>query len=174
MKYLIICMLFVSCSIFRKSVNEVNLESKQSIFSIKDSTGKITIDSSGRSDVIQWLSTAQDSGFVKITEEEIREILDSSVTHREIKRTIKEKGQKRTEQSITTIRHDTATKKVNQNSNVARLQLQNSSSIKSTSIKEVKRDAFLPWWIWLIVLAAIAIGWWKRNPIIDFFTPKNK
>jgi hypothetical protein len=172
MKYLIICMLFVSCSIFQKSVNQVRHETNKIILSKQDSTGSTHIDSSSGSGSIQWGSTIVDSSFDKVTEEVIKEVIDSSVTHRETTRTIKEMGKKRIEQSSTIIHNDSTSKKVNQSSTVNHLQYDDSTTIIVTNKKAIARTSFLPWWIWLIVVAAISLGWWQRNPIIEFFKSK--
>jgi hypothetical protein len=139
MKYLIICMLFVSCSIFQKSVNQVRHETNKIILSKQDSTGSTHIDSSSGSGSIQWGSTIVDSSFDKVTEEVIKEVIDSSVT---------------------------------QSSTVNHLQYDDSTTIIVTNKKAIARTSFLPWWIWLIVVAAISLGWWQRNPIIEFFKSK--
>jgi outer membrane protein assembly factor BamE (lipoprotein component of BamABCDE complex) len=163
--------LLSGCSIFHKSVNQQKQETQSHFLSIKDSTGKTTIDSSGGSGFVRWGAITVDSGYDKITEEIIKEIIDSNVIRRETTRTIKEKGQKRTEQSSATIRNDSASKKISQGTTVNHLQGQASSSIVVSTKKQVARTSFLPWWIWLIVAALIALGWWQRNPIIEFFKP---
>lgn len=173
MKYILfICVLLSGCSIFHKSVNQQKQETNRQSLSIKDSTGKITFDSTGLNRWLQWGSITVDSGYDRVTEEVIKEVVDSNVTHRETTRTIKEKGQKRIEQSSATIHNDSASEKVDQSATVRQLQAQDSSSFKVTTTKNVARTSFLPWWIWLIAAALIALGWWQRNPIIEFFKSK--
>ena len=165
-------LMIASCSIFHKSVNQVKQDDHKSSLTIKDSLSHVSIDSSGGSGSVQWGSITIDSGYDKVTEEVIKEVIDSNVTHRETIRTIKEKGQKRTEQSSATIHNDSASKKVNQIGNVTWLQAKDSSSSKVTAKKNIARTSFLPWWIWLIAAALIVLGWWQRNPIIEFIKPK--
>jgi hypothetical protein len=162
-------LMIASCSIFHKSINEVKQEGHNNSLSIKDSTGKITVDSSGGSGSIQFGKIIIDSGFDIVTEEVIKEVIDSNVTHRVTIRTIKEKGQKRIEQSTSTIRNDSASKKVSQRSNISQLQAKDSSSAIVATKKNIARTSFLPWWIWLIVVAVSVLGWEQRNPIIEFF-----
>ena len=172
MKYLIICMLFVSCSIFRKSVNQVKKEANKSNLSITDSIGKITIDSSRESHVIRWGTVDIDSSYDIVIEEVIKEVIDSNVTHRETTRITKERGQKRTEESSAISHKERVGIKMSQNSTVNQLQRQDSSSVINATQKNISRSSILPWWMWLIAIALIALGWWQRNPIIEFFKSK--
>lgn len=161
-----------SCHTAHKSLNELHQEASKSSLSVKDSTGHTEIDSSGGSGSIQWGKISIDSGYDKVTEEVVKETIDSNAIHREITRTIKEKGQKRIEQSSTIIKNDSAREKVNRGATVSQAQKQDSSVAIAVNKKDVKRASFLPWWIWLIVAAIALLGWWQRNPIIEFLKSK--
>lgn len=175
MRYaIIICVLLSGCSIFHKSVNQVKQELQNHSIALKDSAGKTKIDSIGGSSSIHWDSITLDSGYLKVTEETIKEVIDSNGTHRETTRTIKEKGQKRVEQSSATIHNDSASKKINQAAAVNQVQGQASSSVAVSMQKDVKRATFLPWWWWLIAVAVAILAWWKRNPIIEFINQIKK
>lgn len=172
MKYLlIICATLSACSSLRKSVNQQKQEVYKSSFSIKDSVGKLLIDTGSVSRTTGWIEYSSDSGYDKVTEEVVKEVIDPGGIRRETTRTIREKGQKRVEQSTQLSRYDSIGKKVDQNANVKQVQRQDSSAVTITKNKDIKRTTFLPWWIWLIALVvAGGLVWWKRNPIIDFFT----
>lgn len=171
MKYFLIIFILASCSSARKATNQQKQEVKKSSYSSKDSTGTSLVDSSSEKNSISWITTVTDSGYEKVIEEEIKEVIDSQVIHRETKRTIKEKGQKITEQSSATIEIDSTAKQVQEQARVKRSQKQDSTVVSETKNKEVKRTTFLPWWIWLIALVAAGIiAWWKKNWIINFLT----
>lgn len=172
MKYLFIIgfIILASCSSLRKSVNQQKQEVNKSSFSFKDSAGSLSIDTSSVINLNEWGSCIIDSGYIRVTEEVVKEVIDSGVIRRETTRTIKEKGQKRVEQSTQTSKYDSIGKKVDQNANVKQVQKQDSSAVTITKDKDIKRTTFLPWWIWLIAAVVGVVAWWKRNPIIDFFT----
>jgi hypothetical protein len=166
----IIVILAASCHTAHKSMNELHQEASKSSLSFKDSTGHTIIDSSYVKEKIYSGTMTVDSSYDKVTQEVVKETIDSNSIHREIIRTIKEKGNKRVEQSSTTIKNDSTGKKVSQGATVKQSQKQDSSVTISVINKDVKRASFLPWWIWLIAAVLIALGWWQRNPIIRFFT----
>jgi hypothetical protein len=173
MRYLlIITILAASCHTANKSMSELHQEENKSSLSVKDSTGYTTIDSLSEKLKIFLGTLTVDSSYDKITTEVVEEVIDSNAIHREITRTIKEKGRKRIEQSSVTIKNDSTGKKVNQGATIMQLQKQDSSGKTTIKQKEVKRASFLPWWIWLIALAVIGLIWIKRNPIIEFLKPK--
>lgn len=171
MKYLvIICMLFTSCSIFKKTVKEQRQEEYKRLLKWTDSLRNLTVDSTN----IHFLSgstvVSVDSGYDKVTEEYINEYTDSTAIRRETKRVIKEKGQKRVEQSSSTTRYDSSRNMITEHSQLQEVQTEDSSATTVTTNKDIRRSTFLPWWIWLIVAVVVALGWWKRNSIIEFFT----
>ncbi len=171
MKHLIIlCALFASCSTMRKTVTQQKQDVNKSTFFLRDSIGSLSIDTSSEKSSIEWGTIAVDSNYDKVTEEEIKEVIDSGIIRRETKRTIKEKGQKRVEQSSVIIQKDSSGKQINQQATVMQVQKNDSSAVTVTHNKQVKRTSFLPWWIWLIAGIAGVVAWWKRNSIIDFFT----
>jgi hypothetical protein len=163
-------MLVASCSTMRKSVKQQKQETKTNSFLSKDSVGSASFDTSSVSRTTGWIEYSSDSGYDKVTEEVIKEVIDSNIIRRETTRTIKEKGQKRVEQSTQVSRYDSSSKKVAQNSSVKQLQKMDSTGVTVSIQKDVKRTTFLPWWIWLIVAGVGVLGWWKRNNIIDYFT----
>ena len=171
MKYLlIIFVLAASCSSLRKSVNQQKQEITKTMLSTKDSVGRLTIDSTYTKVISGWKTVTMDSGYDKVTEEIVKEVIDSGVIRRETTRTIKEKGQKRVEQLSSITRQDSTSKKIEQQSAVSQVQKQDSTGFTITHQKKVDRISFLPWWIWLIVAGVGMLGWWNRNSIIDFFT----
>lgn len=173
MRYLLIISLLVSaCHSAHKSESELKQKVNKTFMNEKDSAASTSIDSSTMTGVLSWIISTTDSGYDKVTEEVVKEIIDSNIIHRSITRTIKEKGQKRIEQSSTIIKNDSTGKKINQDAAVRQTQKQDSSVTTIINEKEIKRTSFLPWWIWLIPLAVAGITWWKRNSIIDFFTKK--
>lgn len=170
MKYLlIIFVLAASCSSLRKSVNLQKQEMNKSSYSLKDSVGKLLIDTSSVSRTTGWIEYSSDSGYDKVTEEIVKEVIDSGVIRRQTTRTIKEKGQKRVEQSTLVSSYDSLGKKVDQGAELKHLQQEDNNAVTVAKQKDVKRTSFLPWWIWLIALAIAGFALWKRNPIIDFF-----
>lgn len=171
MKYLIIvCILAASCSSLRKSVNQQKQEVNKSTLTTIDSIGRLSVDTSSVININEWGSWIIDSGYDKVTEEVVKEVIDSGVIRRKITRTIKEKGQKRVEQTTQLSRYDSIGKNVDQNAELKTMQKVDSNAVAVTKQKEVKRTTFLPWWIWLIAAVVGVVAWWKRNPIIDFFT----
>jgi hypothetical protein len=151
-------------------MSELHQDASKSSILVKDSTGYTTIDSLSVKGKIYLGAITFDSSYDKVTEEIVKEIIDSNTIHREITRTIKEKGRKRIEQSSSTIKSDSTGKKVSQGTTVLQVQKQDSTVEVSVKQKDVKRTSFLPWWIWLIALAIAGLIWWKRNSIIDYFT----
>src|SRR5690349_5924930 len=113
MKYLIIiCMLFTSCSIFRKSVNEQKQDVNKSLLKFTDSVGLRVVDSTTTHLFTGWTTLTIDSGYDKVTEEAVKDYGDSIFTIR----TIKEKGQKRTEQLSHTSKYDSASSMITEHS----------------------------------------------------------
>jgi hypothetical protein len=169
MKYLIIiCMLFTSCSIFRKSVNTVYQESSKSSIVKKDSTGHTVIDSSRLKIISGWKNITVDSGYDKVTDEVIKDYGDSVFTVR----TIKEKGLKRIEQTNHIVKYDSGAAMITEHSQLQEIQKEDSSGAAVTIQKDVKRSSFMPWWIWLIaaIPVAVCLYIWKRNSIVKLFT----
>jgi len=171
MKYLLfICLMAAACSSARKSANQQKQEVKKTFTIILDSAGKKSVDSVGVQSSSGIIHVTIDSAFDKITEEEIKEQIDSGITHRETKRIIKERGQKRTEQSAEIILKDSLGKQIREQAEVRQVKNQDSTAITVVKNKQVKRVTLLPWWVWLIaVLGLVAVLWWKKNSIIDFF-----
>lgn len=163
-------MLVASCSTLRKSVNQQKQEVNSSSLLIKDSTARTSVDSSAVTGIVSWGTWTVDSGYDKVTEEIIKEVIDSNIIRRETTRTIKERGQKRVEQSTQVSRYDSTGKNVEQNTDLKQVQKVDSTAVTVATQKDVKRTSFLPWWMWLIVACVGVLGWWKRNSIIDFFT----
>jgi hypothetical protein len=173
MRYLIIfCMLFANCSIFRKSVNTVKQEMSKSTLTKKDSTGHTVIDSTRLKIIAGWKNITVDSGYDKVTEEVIKEVIDSGGIRRKTTRTIKEKGQKRTEQSSNVVKYDSGAAMITEHSQLQEIQREDSSGAAVTIQKDVKRSSFMPWWIWLIaaIPVAVCLYIWKRNSILKLFT----
>jgi hypothetical protein len=137
---------------------------------LKDSIGSLLIDTGSVSRTTGSIQYSSDSGYDRVTEEIIKEVIDSNIIRRETIRTIKEKGQKRVEQTTQVSRYDSTSKKVEQEANVKLLQKEDSTAVTVATQKNIKRTAFLPWWIWVIVAGLGVLGWWKRNSLIDFFT----
>ena len=171
---IVICTLFASCSIFKKSVNTQRNDVSKSTIQFKDSSGSLVVEEVKKIDLTQWGAITVDSGYDKVTEEVVTEVIDSNTIRREIKRTIKEKGQKRTEQLSHTSTFDSASSMITGHSQLQELEKEDSAAVIVTTQKIVKRTSFLPWWIWLIVAGLIVLGWWQRNPIIKFLTPNKK
>lgn len=163
-------MLFASCSIFKKSVNQKKQEINKSLISFRDSVGTLATYLSVTSRTTGGVVSSTDSGFDRVTEEVITEKIDSNTIRREIKRTIKEKGQKRTEQLSQTSKFDSAASMITEHSQLQELEKEDSAAVIVTTQKNVKRTSFMPWWIWFIVAGVAILAWWKRNPIIEFFT----
>lgn len=171
MKYLIImCILAASCSTMRKSLKQQKQETNTHSFSLKDSVGKLVIDTSSVSRTTGWIEYSSDSGYDKVIEEVVKEVIDSGVIRRETTRTIKEKGQKRVDQFTHLSRYDSISKKVDQNTEFKQVQKNDSTAVVVATQKDVKRTSFLPWWIWLIALGIAGLAWWKRNSILELFT----
>lgn len=170
MKYLIIfCILFTSCSIFKKTVHQQK-QVKKSTLLFKDSSGRLAIEMVNKTDFTKWGAGIIDSSYDKVTDEFIKDYGDSII----ITRYIKEKGQKKTEQLSHTSKFDSASSMISEHSQLQELQEEDSTAVTEVKQKDVHRTTFLPWWIWLIAAGVVALGWWKRNPIIEFFKPKNK
>lgn len=175
MKYLIIlCMLVSSCSVFRKSVNTVRNEASKSSITITDSTGRTTLDSTAIRIISGWKTITFDSGYDKVTEEIVKEVIDSNSVRRETARVIKEKGQKRVEQLSSITGYDSSSKKVDQQAAVKEVQKHDSAGVTVTQQKDVNRKSFMPWWIWLIIAGVAVLGWWQRNPIMEFLLSNKK
>lgn len=171
MKYLlIICVALASCSSLRKSVNQQKQEVNKSSYSFNDSAGSTSIDTFSQKTLIEWIAASTDSSYDKVTEEVITEVIDSAVIHRETKRVIKEKGQKRTEQSTAIVQKDSSGKQIREQATIKQEEKKDSSVVSMIKNKDIKRTSFLPWWIWLIAAIIAGVAWWKRNPIIDFLT----
>jgi hypothetical protein len=175
MKYLIIiCALLTACTSLKKTINRQKQDVTKSVFSVRDSIGRLTVDSTYTKIISGWKAVTFDSGYDKVTEEEVKEVVDSGIIRRETKRTIKEKGQKRVEQLSSITRQDSGSKKIDQQGSVKEVQKLDSSGVTVAQQKNVNRTSFMPWWIWFIVAGVAVLAWWKRNPIIDFLTPNNK
>jgi hypothetical protein len=162
MRYLIIfCMLFANCSIFRKSVNTVKQEMSKSTLTKKDSTGHTVIDSTRLKIIAGWKNITVDSGYDKVTEEVIKEVIDSGGIRR-----------KRTEQSSNVVKYDSGAAMITEHSQLQEIQREDSSGAAVTIQKDVKRSSFMPWWIWLIaaIPVAVCLYIWKRNSILKLFT----
>jgi hypothetical protein len=171
MKYLVIVgVLFAACTSTRKSVNQQKQEINKSVISFRDSIGRLTVDSTSISRTTGWVASSTDSGYDKVTEEVITETIDSTGLRRETTRTIKEKGQKRTEQLSLTSKYDSAGSMITEHSQLLKLEKEDSAAVVIATQKDVKRTSFMPWWVWLIIAGVAVLAWWKRNPIIDFFT----
>lgn len=167
MKYLIIiCMLFSSCSIFKKTVHQQKQDINKSTLLLKDSSGYLVVEEVKKTDLTQWGVVTTDSGYDKIVDEVIKDYGDSVITIR----TTKEKGQKRTDQVSYTSKRDTASSMITEHSQLQEVQTEDSTAITINTNKDIKRSTFLPWWIWLIVTGVVVLGWWKRHSIIEFFT----
>lgn len=170
MKYLvIICMLFTSCGIFKKTVNSQKQKISKSTLLLNDSSGSMLVEEVKKTNLTQWGSTIIDSGYDKVIDEIIIGYTDSIV----IRRTTKEKGQKRTEQLSHISKFDSASSMITEHSQLQELQEEDSTAITEVKQKDVARSILLPWWGWLIVAGLavlIALGWWKRNSIIELFT----
>jgi hypothetical protein len=151
-------------------MSELYQDASKSSILVKDSTGYTTIDSLSVKGKIYLGAITVDSSYDKVTEEVVKETIDSNSVRREITRTIKEKGRKRIEQSSTITKSDSTGKKVSQGATVSQVQKQDSTVVMAVKQKDVKRASFLPWWIWLIALAVAGLIWWKRNSIIDYLT----
>lgn len=167
--YVILILLFASCSSTRKAVSRLQQDVKKTSFFQKDSTGRLTVDVVSVKNDSAGTVTKTDSNYDRITEEVITEIKTDSGEYRETKRIIKEKGQKRSEQATKAERtdsiHTTTTHQVHEKEQ----QRADSSVTVVAQDKAVKRISFLPWWICLLALVAGVLVWWKRNSIIDFF-----
>lgn len=171
MKYLLfICLLATACSSARKtaSLEKENVERTSTI--LRDSIGKRGLDSAGIQSLLGATHITIDSGYDKVIEEKVSEDIDSNVIHRQIIRTIKERGQKRTEQSAEVIQKDSSAKHIQEQAAIKQVQKQDSLAAIVTKNKQVKRVTLLPWWIWVIA-AVVLVGvlWWKKNSIIDLF-----
>lgn len=171
MKYLfIICALLSACTSLKKTGIRQKQEASKSNFFLRDSLVRTSIDSTYTKIISGWKTVTVDSGYERITEEELKEVIDSGIIRRETKRTIKEKGQKRVEQLSSISRQDSASKKIDQQAAVKEVQKRDSAGVTITQQKDVSRKSFMPWWIWFIVAGVAALAWWRRNPIIEFFT----
>jgi len=171
MKYLlIICLLAAACSSARKIADQQKQEVKKSSTVIRDSTGQKAVDSIGVQSLSGSTHITIDSGYDKVTEEEVKEVIDSGIIRRETKRTIKEKGQKKVEKSIEIIQKDSSSKHIKEQAAVKQVRKQDSSSFTMVKDKQVDRIMLLPWWVWIIaVLVLMGILWWKKKSIIDLF-----
>lgn len=170
---LIFILSFLSgCNIFRKSVNQQRQDINKSLQTFVDSIGQHVVDSTVTNLSTGWVTSSVDSAYEKVIEEYINEVADSNVIHTETKRIIKERGKKTVEQASTVIKYDSAGEKTNNQTHLSHLQREDSSATVIAIQKNVSRTSFLPWWIWLIAAALIALGWWQRNPIIEFLKSK--
>lgn len=158
-------MLFASCTLFKKSVNQQRQDVNKSLLKFTDSLGYKTVDSSSHSLTTGWATINTERSYDKIIDEVIKDYGDSVFTVR----TIKEKGQKRTEQVSHTSRYDSASAMITEHSHLQEIEQEDSSAVIITKNKDVDRTTLFPWWLWLILAGAVALGWWKRNPIIEFF-----
>lgn len=161
------CILFASCSIFRKSVNTIKKETNKSSFSLSDRVDSVTILSTAISKTFGSVILQVDSGYDKVTDELIKDYGDSIFTVR----TIKEKGQKRTEQLSHVSKYDSAGSMIVEHSQLQELQAEDSTSTVVAIQKDVKRSSFMPWWLWIVVSIPVAVVLfvWIRNSI-KFFT----
>jgi hypothetical protein len=170
MKYLFfICMLFSACGIFKKSAIKSREEITTSTKVLNDSVGRTKVDSISTGTFIHRGSTTIDSDYDKVTEEVIVEVIDSNLISRQVTRTIKEKGQKKVEKSSSTIKKDSSAKKVDQIAAVMQDQEKDSNATKLVTNKIVNRSSFIPWWLWVIMLAVVVLTWLKRYSIIKLF-----
>ncbi|THU34234.1 hypothetical protein FAM09_24765 [Niastella caeni] len=170
MKYfIIICMFLASCSATRKNVSHESLQVEKHSMSAKDSSRMLSVDSSSVNNTIEWITVTNDSTYDVVTEEHIKEEIDSNVIRRETKRIVKQKGQRRTELTSTVIQKDSTGLQVDEYAIVQQIQQEDSSATINNDNSNVKRSSFMPWWIWLIVLVVFGLAWWKRNSIFDLF-----
>lgn len=173
MRYLLIMLVFIaSCTSSRKSVKQQKKEINKSLLSFRDSIRRLTTESSSTALTTGWVTSSTDSGYDKVIVEEVKEVIDSGIIRRETIRTIKEKGQKRTEQLSHTSKFDSSDSMITEHSQLQELEKEDSSAVVMTTQKDVKRTSFLPWWIWLIVAVVAVLAWWQRNPIIAFLRSK--
>jgi hypothetical protein len=167
MKYIvIICMLFTSCSLFKKTVNTQKQDISKSTILLKDSSGSLVVEDVKKMDLTQWGTVIIDSSYDTWTNVVTKDYGDSVITVR----TTKEKGQKKTEQVSHTSKRDSASSMITEHSQLQELQQEDSTAVIETKQKDVGRTALFPWWLWLIAAGVLALGWWKRNSILELFT----
>src|ERR1044072_8316587 len=126
MKYLtILCMLFASCSIFKKSVNTQKHDMAKHSLSLKDSTGITAIDSTAIRIIEGWKKVTFDSVYDIVIGEVVKDYGDSIITFR----TTKEKGQKKTEQLSHISKYDSAGSIITEHSQLQELAAEDSSAV---------------------------------------------
>jgi hypothetical protein len=158
-------MLFASCSIFKKTVHEQKQEVNKSLLISRDSIRRWSIDATSTSRSTGWVVSSVDSGYDKVTDEVIKDYGDSVFTIR----TIKEKGQKKSEQLSHVSKIDSAGSMITEHSQLQELQEEDSTATVVSVQKEVKRSSFMPWWLWLIVAApVVVIVVYNRNGLLKF------
>lgn len=163
-------MLFASCSIFKKSVNTQKSDVSKYQLKIIDSIVSFSTGSTSTSRSTGWVASSTDSGYDKVTDEIIKDYGDSVFTVR----TVKEKGQKRTEQLSRTSKYDSTSSMITEHSQLQEVEIEDSAATIVTTNKGIKRSTFLPWWIWLIAAVAIVFLAATDKSIIEFLKPKHK
>ena len=165
MKYLIICMLFASCSIFKKSVKTQKQDVSKSTLLLKDSSGSMLVEEVKETYLTQLGVSLVDSGYDKVIDELIKDYGDSIITVR----TTKEKGQKRTEQLSHTSKYDSAGSMITEHSQLQEIEQEDSTATSITIQKNVSRSSFMPWWVWLIaVVPIVGIVVYNRSSSLKF------
>jgi hypothetical protein len=166
MKYLIIiCILFASCNVFKKSVNTQKNDVSKHQLKVTDSIGRLTVDSKAATITTGWVKESVDSGYDKVTDEVIRDYGDSVITTR----ITKEKGQKKTEQLSHLSKYDSAGSMITEHSQLQELQEEDSTATVVAVQKDVKRASFMPWWLWLIAAAPVlVIMVYNRKSLLKF------
>jgi hypothetical protein len=158
-------MLFASCSIFKKSVNQQKQEVNKSLLISRDSIGRWSIDATSTSRSTGWVVSSVDSGYDKVTDEVIKAYGDSVITIR----TIKEKGQKKSEQMSHVSKIDSAGSMITEHSQLHEIQEEDSTTTVVSVQREVKRSSFMPWWLWIIAAAPVlVIVWYNRSGLLKF------
>lgn len=159
------------CSSTKKTVSKSSQEVSKSVSFEKDSVGILTL---GMIDLKIDTTSAwsiMDSAYDRVTEEVITEYqpVAGAEPVKVTTRIIKEKGQKKTEQ--TTYQGSTDSTSLSVANKVKENEASNTDSTGTTVQvdKKVDRKSFLPWWVWLVALAVGSLVVIKRNTILDYF-----
>ncbi len=189
---LVASLLLFSCGTTRKAVNKLSQEVRKTGFFERDSSVNRKTDSLSVKIDTASISLKTDSTYEKRIEEEITEYTvpaDTSIKARmdhstaqnslppgtriiKTKRSIYEKGNKKTEQAASTKSIDSTRKSSLDHASKSETSKTDSSGKTTSSNKTVKRTRS-NWWIWLLLATGTSgYAWYRRHDIKNFIIKK--